>query len=149
MPARNTQQPRGPSRGQPLVRSISLQPTTANEDDTPQPRQTAPVPTSTPLNPSIQIENETQPYSYSTPLQAIQAIQQKTILQIKQDIQDILSRLMTTTTTNDLTGEETKLIETIRKYRVVDKIELNALSEAFGDVVIPLQTTNPAGFHAI
>ena len=140
MPARNTQQPRGPSRGQPLVRSISLQPTTANEDDTPQPRQTAPVPTSTPLNPSIQIENETQPYSYSTPLQAIQAIQQKTILQIKQDIQDILSRLMTNkeVTTNELENIE----NIIGKYKIANKNELTRLSGEFGDVN-PRQATNP------
>ena len=74
--------------------------------------------------------------------------QSNAILETKKQIQDIVSKLMdtTTTATNDLTEEETKLIETIvetiGKYKVANQTELTKLSEAFGDVLESLQTTN-------
>jgi hypothetical protein len=69
--------------------------------------------------------------------------QPNAIIKIKKQIQDIVSKLMgTTTPTNDLTEEETKLIETIGKYKVANQEELTKLSKAFGDVLKLPQTTN-------
>jgi len=61
---------------------------------------------------------------------------QKTILEIKQKIQSIVSKLMSNSTTT-ITEDEGKLIEQISKYKVATNLE--NLSNTFGNVVTPQQ----------
>ena len=66
----------------------------------------------------------------------------KTIIEIKKNIQSIVSKLMSNTentenTVNTLTGEEKTLIEQISRYKVSNNLE--ALSNAFGNVLAPSQ----------
>ena len=66
---------------------------------------------------------------------------QKTIIEIKQEIQSIVSKLMSNTententenTVNTLTDAENTLIEQISKYKVSNNLE--ALSTEFGNVL--------------
>ena len=62
--------------------------------------------------------------------------QPKAIIEIKQQIQRIVSKLMSNSTTQ-ITEDQRKLIQQIRKYKVSNNLE--ALSEKFGNVVTPSQ----------
>ena len=61
--------------------------------------------------------------------------QTPTIIEIKKQIQSIVSKLMSETT--QITGEEKTLIEQISKYKVSNNLE--TLSNEFGNVVTPSQ----------
>ena len=58
--------------------------------------------------------------------------QPKTILQIKQQIQSIVSNLMSNSTTQ-ITEDQKKLIQQISKYKVANNLE--TLSKEFGNVL--------------
>ena len=60
----------------------------------------------------------------------------KTIIEIKKNIQSIVSKLMSNTV-NTLTGEETSIIQQISKYKVANQGELKRLSELFDNVLEP------------
>lgn len=68
----------------------------------------------------------------------------KTIIEIKQKIQSIVSKLMREPTTQ-ITVEENTLIQQISKYKVANQEELTRLSKAFGDVVNPPQIEPGSG----
>lgn len=65
-----------------------------------------------------------------------------TIIEIKKNIQDIVSKLMSNSQTG-LTGEENKIIEQISKYKLANQEELERLSKEFGNVLNPQATDDP------
>lgn len=63
-----------------------------------------------------------------------------TIIEIKKQIQSIVSNLMSNSTTQ-ITEDQKKLIQQISKYKVANNLE--DLSKAFGNVLDTSQATNP------